>query len=166
MKSDTESRVVAVYAGTFDPFTLGHLDVVKRAASVFDKVIVAVAASTGKNTALPLEIRKQIAELSVSNIENVKVNVFRGLLTDYVSDLAAVIVRGIRSVKDFEYERALEAIYKSQAKSEVVYLNCDPKLSHVSSNVVRELSGLGGDISGYVAEDAKELIENYLKRER
>ncbi|MDE6200978.1 MAG: pantetheine-phosphate adenylyltransferase [Clostridiales bacterium] len=154
----------AIFAGTFDPFTLGHRNIVERAARLFDGVIVAVAEETGKNTA-PLSVRTEIVKAAVAEIANVTVESFCGLLSDYAAKKGdCALIRGVRNSNDLEYERDLTAVYKSLCGVESVVLITDPAYGHVSSTVVRTVAALGGDISGYVVPStAKQIIDIYGK---
>lgn len=153
----------AVFAGSFDPFTLGHKDIALRAAKIFDKVIVAIAEDNGKRSK-PIENRKQIALLSLAEAQNISILTFNGLLTDFLKQIHAnFLVRGTRTGVDYEYEKNLMSIYRSQLPSvEFVLLPAKPELIHISSTVVRELVRLNGDIKGYVDTKAeKSVIDLY-----
>lgn len=154
----------AIFAGTFDPFTLGHMNIVERAAKLFDGVIIAVAEDTGKNTA-PLHVRTEIAKAAVADMKSVTVESFCGLLSDYVAKKCdCVLVRGVRNSNDLEYEREQTAVYKSLCGVESVILITDPAYGHVSSTVVRTVAALGGDITGYVVPNtAKQIAAVYCK---
>ena len=152
----------AVFAGTFDPFTIGHYDLVKRASDVFDEIIIGVAGngSTKKSVATTAE-RAEIARLSVADIPNVKVKVFDGLLTDFASENGAkYLVRGIRNGVDFEYEKNLMAVYQSTNPDiEIFYLISQPSLSFVSSSFIKDLKVLNGSVEKYVSPMAFEMVE-------
>lgn len=154
----------AIFAGTFDPFTLGHRNIVERAAKLFDGVIIAVADDTGKNT-VPLSVRTEIVKSAVADIANITVESFSGLLSDYAANKGdCVLVRGVRNSNDLEYERDLTAVYKSLCGVESVVIITDPVYGHVSSTVVRTIAALGGDITGYVVPStAKQITEVYGK---
>lgn len=156
----------AIFAGTFDPFTLGHMNIVERAARLFDDVIIAVADDTGKNTA-PLSVRTQIAKSAVADMSNVAVESFCGLISDYVAKKGdCVLVRGVRNGNDLEYERDLTAVYKSLCGVESIILITDAAYGHVSSTVVRTVAALGGDIDGYVVPStAKQITQIYGKKQ-
>ncbi len=149
----------AVLAGTFDPFTDGHRDLVLRASALFGGVIVAVADDTGKNTAR-LDDRLEIAKLSVSDIPSAEVTAFSGLLSEFLKKNApCVLVRGLRGVCDAEYERDLCRVYGSLCDAECVYLFSSAEKEHVSSTVVRSLASLNADLSGYVSPRACDKIK-------
>lgn len=151
----------AVFAGTFDPFTVGHYDLVKRAAAVFDEVIVGVAGTgTKKKCGATVEQRAEIARLSLADITNVSVKTFDGLLTDFaLENDARFLVRGIRNGVDFEYEKNLMAVYQAtNPEIEIFYLISKPTLGFVSSSFVKDLKYLHGDIEKYVLPDALDII--------
>ena len=152
----------AVFAGTFDPFTIGHYDLVKRAAEVFDEVIVGVAGNGSKKKCIATtEQRADIVRLSLSDVKNATVKVFDGLLTDFASENGAkYLVRGIRNGVDFEYEKNLMAVYQAtNPEIEIFYLISQPTLSFVSSSFIKDLKFLHGEIDKYVSPYALELIE-------
>lgn len=149
-----------VFAGSFDPFTLGHYDIVSRAAKVYDSVVVFVSAES-KTAMFDLSVRIEIVKRSVADLGNVQVKSFNGLLTDAMAkEGASVLVRGLRNASDFDYERNLCAVYKSLADIECVYLFASPGLNHVSSTFVRELIRLNGDLSGYVVASVLPLLRS------
>lgn len=149
----------AVLAGAFDPFTAGHRDLAERAAKIFGEVIVAVAVDTGKTTA-DISDRLSIAQASVSGIQNARVVPFSGLLTEFLNANApCVLLRGLRGVRDAEYERDLCRIYGSGSDCECVYLFSRAELEHVSSTTVRQLAELGAGLDGYAAPQAIESIK-------
>lgn len=156
----------AIYPGSFDPITKGHLDVLKRAATVFDKVILVVSVNLSKKSFLPLEDRIMLAKEACKGIENVEVDSSEGLTIEYAKKRNAnVIIRGLRAVSDFEYEMQL-----SQANSALcsdihtVFLITKPKYNFISSGTVREIALMKGDISKFVPEPvAKYLEEKYMK---
>ena len=152
----------AIFAGTFDPFTVGHRSITERALEIFGNVTVAVAeASVGAR--VDTATRKEIARLSLSDLKGVTVETFGGLLSDYVTALSekCVLVRGIRGVKDYEYERELSAVYASLCGVDSVFLMTDPRIMHVSSTVVRELASLGASLDGYVVTTAADVIKKH-----
>jgi pantetheine-phosphate adenylyltransferase len=143
---------VAVYPGTFDPITNGHTDLVKRAAGMFDLVVVGVADNPGKEPFFSVEDRVRLARNVVSDLSNVRVEAFSGLLVDFAADKGAqVILRGLRAVSDFEYEVQLGAMNKRLAPQiETVFLTAAEEYSFVSSSLVREIAALGGDVTQFV----------------
>ncbi len=157
---------IAVYAGTFDPITKGHLSVLSRAAALFDKVIVAVAADNNKHTLFTLEERKTLAESSVKDLPNVEVEAFTGLLVEYAKKKgASALIRGLRMVSDFEYEMQMATFNKDLCHElETVFFIADAELSYISSSQVRSIASLGGAIDRYVTEDvAQALQQKYQK---
>lgn len=147
----------AVFAGTFDPFTLGHFEIAERASKRFDEVIVAVADVTGKKCIFPLEKRVKLAEKSLSTLKNVVVKPFSGFLVDFMKENgASVFVRGLRNSVDFEYERNLYNVYKSQDENvEGCYFMASNEYLHISSSLVREVLAIGGDAKKYVREEIR-----------
>lgn len=153
----------AVFAGTFNPFTLGHYDILCRASKIFDEVVIGVADdSSGRKELLSVDDRLDIAKLSVSEISNVIVKPFCGFLVDFArAERADIILRGLRSAADVEYEKSLSAVYKSQNdKIECVYLISEPAYSHISGTIVRQLVRFGGSLEGYVCRAAMNKIEH------
>ena len=152
----------AVYPGTFNPITNGHTDLVERAASLFDKIIVAVGTNTQKGNTLPTEQRVTLAQEVLSHLDNVEVTSFEGLLTDFVSQQGAnIILRGLRTVADFEYEFQLVGMNRALDPSiETVFLAPAEHLSYISSTLVREIALLGGDISKFVHPAVEAAIKN------
>ncbi len=152
----------AIYPGTFNPITNGHTDLVERAASLFDKIIVAVGTNTQKGNTLPTEQRVTLAQEVLSHLDNVEVTSFEGLLTDFVSQQGAnIILRGLRTVADFEYEFQLVGMNRALDPSiETVFLAPAEHLSYISSTLVREIALLGGDISKFVHPAVEAAIKN------
>ena len=145
--------VIAVYSGTFDPLTLGHEDVVHRAAQMFDKVVVAVAAAHHKKTLFTLDERLALAKEVTQGNGNVSVVTFSGLLCDFVqSQGASVIVRGLRSVTDYDYETQMAGMNRHLAPQvDTIFLHTSASVQHISSTLVREISTLGGKVEGLVS---------------
>ena len=148
----TSQPRTAVYSGTFDPFTLGHDDVVRRAARLFDQLVLAVAVAHHKKTLFSLAERLQQAQQSVRGLGNVTVLPFDGLIMDFCAAQNAVaVVRGVRNVTDFDYEAQMAAMNrKLRPGVETVFLLPDASLQCISSTLVREISKLGGDVSQMV----------------
>ncbi|MCH5160600.1 MAG: pantetheine-phosphate adenylyltransferase [Clostridiales bacterium] len=151
----------AIFAGTFDPFTTGHADIVRRSSACFSDVVVAVADDCAK-VAAPVSVRAEIAQIAVDNLnlDNVRVMPFCGLLTDFADSLGGdvVFVRGARNGKDFDYEQELIGVYKSLSNVDSVLFVTSPSLVHVSSTVVRQLVNLGAPLDGYVVDNTEEYI--------
>ena len=144
---------LAVYAGTFDPITNGHVDVIERALTVFQEVRIGVAESTSKNVLFETEQRVELVKQAVSSYkERVKVEPFDGLLVDYVRRVGAhVIVRGLRAVSDYEYESQMAMINRKLAEDiETVFLMTSDHCSFISSSVVKDIAKNRGDVSGLV----------------
>ena len=144
---------IAVYSGTFDPFTLGHEDVVRRAAGLFGRVVIAVAMAHHKKTLFSLDARVQHVRDATKNIAGVTVLPFDGLIMDFCAQQnACAVVRGIRNLTDFDYEAQMAAMNrKLRPQVETVFLLPDAPLQCISSTLVREISKLGGDISQMVS---------------
>ena len=146
--------VTAVYSGTFDPLTLGHEDVVRRAAALFDKVVIAVARAHHKKTLFDLDQRLQLARAALADCPNVTALPFDGLIVDFVkSQGVSVIVRGLRSVTDYDYEIQMAGMNRHLAPQvDTVFLHTSANVQHISSTLVREIHKLGGDVSGLVSK--------------
>lgn len=142
----------AVYPGTFNPITNGHTDLVERAARLFDKVIVAVGSNRQKDTSVAVEQRVELAKTVLAHIDNVEVQSFDTLLTEFVKSTGAnIILRGLRTVADFEYEFQLVGMNRVlEPEIETVFLAPAEHLSYISSTLVREIASYGGDISKFV----------------
>ena len=151
---------VAVYSGTFDPITLGHLDVVKRAAGLFDQVIVAVAAAHHKKTLFDLVDRVKLVQSAAKNVANVLVLSFDGLIMDFCkTHNSCAVVRGIRNLTDFDYEAQMAAMNRKLAPQvETVFLLPDAGLACISSTLVREISKLNGDVSQMVSPEVMSAL--------
>ena len=150
MSSPQEHR--AVFPGTFDPVTLGHLDLIERAAALFDHLTVAVAAHHDKRHVLGVEERLALLEEATADLPNVSVAALDGLLVDGARSMGATaVVRGIRSAADLEYERQLALTNRAMAPDlETVLLLSSPEHAHVSSTLVRQIARLGGDLTPFV----------------
>ena len=153
---------VAVYPGTFDPITNGHIDLASRAAPLFDRLVVAVAQSSGKSPAFDLEQRIELARGALADIPNIEVRGFASLLADFVEEIGAgVILRGLRAVSDFEYEFQLASMNRHLIPAaETLFLTPAEQYSFISSSLVREIARLGGDVSGFVHPAVQKALRN------
>ena len=152
---------IAVYSGTFDPYTLGHADVVARAAGLFDELVVAVAVAHHKKTLFSLAQRVRQVEGAVHHLPHVKVLPFEGLIMDFcAAHGATVVVRGVRNLTDFDYESQMAAMNrKLRPQVDTVFLLPDAQVQCISSTLVREISKLGGDVTQMVSPAiARELL--------
>ena len=155
---------IAVYPGTFDPITHGHIDLVSRAARVFPKVIVAIAESPHKKPLFELEERIDLARHDMADLDNVEVVGFSNLLVEFVQQIgASVIVRGLRAVSDFEYEFQLASMNRHLAPQvETLFLTPDEDFGFISSTLVKEVARLDGDVSNFVSKRvAKAMRDRY-----
>jgi pantetheine-phosphate adenylyltransferase len=142
-----------IYPGSFDPFTNGHLDLVQRAAKLFDHVIVAVAKSEGKGPLFPLEERLDLVQQSIEGMANVSAEVFDGLLVNYVEARGGqAVIRGLRAVSDFEFEFQLALMNrKLNERVETIFMMPKDTYTFLSSRIVKEIARLGGDVSAFVS---------------
>ena len=155
---------IAIYPGTFDPITLGHVDIVVRASPMFDQVILAVAGSTSKNTIFSVEERIELASKVLEKIKNVKIIQFNGLMVDCAKENnASVILRGLRAVSDFEYEFQLAGMNrKLMPEADTIFLPTSEKYTYISSSLVREIAKFGGDITDFVPKIVKNVLIDKL----
>ena len=151
---------IAIYPGSFDPITNGHIDILKSGAEIFDKVIIAVSYNINKKGFLPIDVRTKLIEESVKDIPNVEVDSFQGLTVEYAKKRnASVLLRGLRTSFDFEYEMQLSqtnsALYKD---IKTVFLITKPEYNFISSSAVREILVNKGDISAFVPDAVSEYL--------
>lgn len=157
---------VGIYPGSFDPVTLGHIDIIKRASKITDKLVVAVLKNNGKNPLFSVEERIAMLKESVKDIKSIEVESFDGLTVDFAKKMnASVIIRGLRAVTDFEYELQLAQTNRElYSEIDTVFLLTNLRYSYLSSSTVKEVASYGGDISKFVTtEVANKLIEKYKK---
>lgn len=158
-------KTIAIYPGTFDPVTFGHLDVLERGAKLFDKVIISVAGSSDKKTVFTLGERMKMIKSITGKLKNVFVESFEGLLVNYAkSKKANVILRGLRAISDFEYEFQMALTNRKIAPGiETVFLMPGEKYSYISSTLVREIAKYGGDVTSFVPESVARKLKSKLK---
>jgi len=151
----------AIYPGTFDPATLGHIDLISRAAKLFDEVIVAVAENQGKSPLFSLEERVSMLKDSINELGNVRVIGFNNLLMDCAREQKAnTILRGLRAVSDFEYEFQLASMNRHLDPSiETTFLTPSENYAFVSSTLIKEVASLGGDVSEFVSSQVMEALK-------
>ncbi len=150
----------AVYPGSFDPLTLGHLDIIRRSAGIVDELVVSVLHNSAKNSLFSTDERVSMIKEVTKDIPNVKVTTFDGLLVDYVKEIdASMIIRGLRAVTDFEYELQLtQTNHILNPEVETIFLTTNLQYSYLSSTIVKEIASYGGDISKFVPPEFIERI--------
>ncbi len=163
---NTKEMKIAVYPGSFDPVTKGHLDILERASSMFDKVIIAVLKNNSKKSYMPTSDRVELIRKSIEEMEtlkNVEVGSFEGLTIDYARKTGAkFLIRGLRAVSDFEYEMQLSQTNQAIAPEiGTVFLITKPKYNFISSGIVKELSSLGQDVSKFVPKSVVEYLQKH-----
>ena len=158
----------AIYPGSFDPVTNGHIDIIKRAAAISDELIVGVLQNKAKTPLFSVEERVIILREVTKNLKNVKVMTFEGLLIDFAAQMdAKVIVRGLRAITDFEYELQMsQTNRKLNADIETLFLTTSLEYSFLSSTTVKEVASFGGDISQFVPEFVAEKVTEKMKEKR
>ncbi len=158
-------KVTAIYPGTFDPITNGHTDIVARAMTLFDRVIVAVARSTAKKTAFTTDERVAMARRALAEIAGAEVASFDGLMIDFAHDQGAkVIIRGLRAVSDFDYEFQMAGMNRQlNSTAETVFLTPAEHLSYISSSLVREIATFGGDVAKFVHPEVQLALAQRLR---
>ena len=149
-----------IYPGSFDPLTNGHLDVIQRAAKLFDRVIVAVARSESKHPLFTLEEREEMVRHAVRDLPHVEADAFEGLLIEYVERRSAqAVIRGLRAVSDFEFEFQLALMNrKLNERIETIFMMPKDTYTFLSSRIVKEIASLGGDVSAFVPEHVKKAL--------
>lgn len=151
-----------IYPGSFDPITIGHLDIIKRLNNMFDEVVIAILINKAKHSLFSIKERKQLIEKDIEEykLENVKVKTFEGLLVDFAKkENSKIIARGIRAIADYEYEMNIAQFNTELYPDlETIFLLSDPKFSFISSSGIRELASFGGDVSKFVSKNVKKAI--------
>ncbi len=157
---------IAIYPGTFDPITNGHLDILERAMKLFDKVIITIARNSSKSPLFTEEERLDLIRRVVAPFKNVEVDSFDGLLVEYArKQNASAVVRGLRAISDFEYEFQMALMNRKLSESLVtVFLMPNEKYTYLNSSIVREIARLGGNINGFVPPEVQQALEQKLKR--
>lgn len=157
----SEQGITAVYPGSFDPFHLGHLDIVRRALTIFPRVVVAVLENTDKTPLLSPEKRVELIRATLQGMRGVEVTSFSGLLVDFMRQTQArVILRGMRAVSDFDYEFQIALMNRRLwSEAETVFLTPNEEFTYLSGRIVREIWHLGGDVSGLVPEPVREALK-------
>lgn len=165
MRNDTQNQRTAIYPGSFDPITKGHLDVLERASKMFDRVIIAVLKNSSKKSFLPVEDRVKLIKESIKELSNVEVDSFEGLTIEYAQSKGArFLIRGLRAVSDFEYELQLCQTNSAIAPDiDTVFLTTKPKYNFISSSIVKELSFFGTDVSKFVPKSVVEYLQKQKK---
>ena len=158
----------AIYPGSFDPLTNGHLDVIERAAKLFDRVIVAIAINESKNPLFTLAERRELVSRSIEHLKNAEADTFTGLLVDYVEQRSGqAIVRGLRAVSDFEFEFQLALMNrKLNERVETIFMVPKDTYTFLSSRIVKEIARLGGDVGAFVPPHVQEALKKKLSKAR
>lgn len=153
---------VAIVPGSFDPITTGHLDIIKRASELFDKVVIGVAANPGKKTLFSIDERVKVVKEATDNLRRVEVETFDGLLVKFAQDHHAhVIIKGLRAVSDFEHEFQMAQLNRElDASMETIFMMASPENAYLSSSAVKEIAKYGGDVKGLVPLN----VERELKK--
>ena len=156
----------AVVPGSFDPVTKGHLDIIERSSKIFDEIVVVVLQNSAKITTFSVEERMDFIRRSTSGMKNVSVDSFDGLLVDYMRKKnAAVIVKGLRAVSDFEYEYQMALTnHKLNPDVETLFLNTSQEYMFLSSSIVKQIASFGGDVSDFLPEQIREDVQNRLQK--
>ena len=159
-------KKIAIYPGSFDPITNGHVDLIKRASNIFDEVIVAITQNAKKSSFLSIEQRVSATKNSIKSLKNVRVLSFNSLLVDFAKHhQAQIIIRGLRAVSDFEYEFQLSGMNKRlNPDIETLFMTPSEEFANISSSLVREILSLGGDITPFVPEDVKSILLNTIQK--
>ena len=159
-------KKIAIYPGSFDPITNGHVDLIKRASKIFDEVIIAITQNANKSSFMTIEQRVGAVESSIKSLNNTRVLSFNSLLVDFARGHdAQIIIRGLRAVSDFEYEFQLSGMNKRlNSEIETLFMTPSEEFANISSSLVREILSLGGDISPFVPVQVKTILLDTLQK--
>ena len=162
------SSKIAIYPGTFDPVTYGHIDLIKRASRIFDKVIVSVAHNKSKGVLFSVAERVSMLEDAVRDIKNVEIDHFEGLVVDYVKRSGSrVMIRGLRMLSDFEYEFQMALTNRKLADNiETIFMMPHEDYSYISSKLIKEAASLGADVSNFLPKKTEMALRKKLKKAR
>jgi len=159
-------KTIAIYPGSFDPITNGHIDLIHRACKLFDKVIIAITQNASKTSLLPINQRIEAVEASITSIDNTQVLCFNSLLVDFAKNHnAQIIIRGLRAVSDFEYEFQLSGMNKRLNPGiETLFMTPSEEFANISSSLVREILLLGGNISPFVPTPVEKILHRNSRK--
>ncbi len=165
MTKITHTEHIAIYPGSFDPITLGHQDIIERAAKMFDKLIVAVLVNRAKSPLFSADERVKMIQMVTGHIDNVEVRSFDGLSVDFAESMGAkVIVRGLRAVTDFEYELQMAQTNRAMKHDiDTIFLTTDLRYAYLSSSIVKEVASYGGQIDLFLPPEIVPLLRNRIK---
>ena len=157
---------IGIYPGSFDPVTLGHLDIIKRSAKLFDKLIVGILVNQSKSSLFSLDERVMMMKSVTKDIPGVEVMTFDGLLVDFAASVGSnTIVRGLRAISDFEYELQMAQVNRTMSPDlDTIFLATDLKYSYLSSSIVKEVASFGGKIEEFLPEKIIPLVKNKYKK--
>ena len=158
--------VRAIYPGSFDPMTYGHLDIIRRSCKLFDEVIMAVVGNPSKSSLLPVNIRKQLLEQALKDVKGVVVDDFQGLTVDFArQNNITILIRGLRAISDFEAELGMAQTNKELfPELETIFLMSKAEYSFISSSTVKEIARLGGDVSQFVPAPVNDHLKEHFSR--
>ena len=159
-------KTIAIYQGSFDPITNGHIDLIHRACKLFDEFIIAITQNANKKSLLSIDQRIEAVEASITSISNARVLGFNSLLVDFAKEQnAQIIIRGLRAVSDFEYEFQLSGMNKRlNSRIETLFMTPSEEFANISSSLVREIFLLGGNISAFVPAPVEKILHNSIPK--